>query len=344
MAIFRSRFNKLFSLFSAGILVLGLAACSGNTSDSESESDTAAISSASTEWPRTIDTDDGELTLDEQPQRIVSTSTTLTGSLLAIDAPVIASSYTGANNPGLTDQYGFFSQWTQAAEEADLEPLWSNAEPQIERAAVLEPDLIVVSKNGGDSRFEMVDQLKTIAPVLVLDYSGADWQDITKTLGEATGKESEAEAVIQEFDDRLEEVKEAISIPTDKKVSPFIIFGGGSGVAALTHEAPHTRILEQIGFDVTDIPEDLKGDTSMGANRPDIVSLAFENVTRGLPGDIWIIVGVTPDNVEIFENTPILSESQQNKDGNVHFTPGETFRLDYYSAMMMLDSIEESFI
>ena len=82
----------------------------------------------------------------------------------------------------------------------------------------------------------------------------------------------------------------------------------------------------------------------MGANRPDIVSLAFENATRGLPGDIWIIVGVTPDNVEIFENTPILSESQQNKDGNVHFMPGETFRLDYYSAMMMLDSIEESFV
>lgn len=39
-------------------------------------------------WPRQIQDSRGVHTLDHKPARIVSTSVTLTGSLLAIDAPV----------------------------------------------------------------------------------------------------------------------------------------------------------------------------------------------------------------------------------------------------------------
>ncbi|MDU7867197.1 MAG: Fe2+-enterobactin ABC transporter substrate-binding protein, partial [Pantoea sp.] len=42
-------------------------------------------------WPRTVAGAKGSVTLSQAPTRIVSTSVTLTGSLLAIDAPVIAS-------------------------------------------------------------------------------------------------------------------------------------------------------------------------------------------------------------------------------------------------------------
>ena len=50
------------------------------------------------DWPRQITDSRGTHTLESQPQRIVSTSVTLTGSLLAIDAPVIASGATTPNN------------------------------------------------------------------------------------------------------------------------------------------------------------------------------------------------------------------------------------------------------
>ena len=249
MTTFRSRFTKSLSALSAGVLVLGLAACSGTENETESETQNAASGETAVEqtgeWPRTVQTDDGELTLEEQPERIVSTSTTLTGSLLAIGAPVVATAYTGANNPGLTDEHGFFSQWTEPAEEAGVEKLWSNAEPEIEKAATFAPDLIIVSKNSGDSQYEHIDKLKEIAPVMVLDYSGADWQDITTThLGEATGYEEGAKEAIASYDERLAEVKENINVPADKTASPFIIFGGGNGVAALTQKHPQTRILE----------------------------------------------------------------------------------------------------
>ncbi|ECP1721297.1 Fe2+-enterobactin ABC transporter substrate-binding protein, partial [Salmonella enterica] len=48
-------------------------------------------------WPRQIQDSRGVHTLDHKPARIVSTSVTLTGSLLAIDAPVVASGATTPN-------------------------------------------------------------------------------------------------------------------------------------------------------------------------------------------------------------------------------------------------------
>ncbi len=59
-------------------------------------------------WPRTINGAKGSITLQQAPQRIVSTSVTLTGSLLAINAPVIASGAT-APNSRLGDAQGFFA-------------------------------------------------------------------------------------------------------------------------------------------------------------------------------------------------------------------------------------------
>lgn len=62
----------------------------------------AAVQAA--DWPRQITDSRGTHTLESQPQRIVSTSVTLTGSLLAIDAPVIASGATTPNNRVADDQ------------------------------------------------------------------------------------------------------------------------------------------------------------------------------------------------------------------------------------------------
>lgn len=58
------------------------------------------------DWPRQVTDSRGTHTLEQKPQRIVSTSVTLTGSLLAIDAPIIASGATTPNNR-IGDAQGF---------------------------------------------------------------------------------------------------------------------------------------------------------------------------------------------------------------------------------------------
>ncbi len=64
-------------------------------------------SAAADDWPRQVTDSRGVHTLESKPTRIVSTSVTLTGSLLAIDAPVIASGATTPNNR-VADAQGFY--------------------------------------------------------------------------------------------------------------------------------------------------------------------------------------------------------------------------------------------
>ena len=97
-------------------------------------------------WPRSIETSHGVITLKQPPQRIVSTSVTVTGTLLAIDAPVIASGATSPNNR-LSDRQGFFHQWGEIAAKRGVKRLYIG-EPNAEAIAGEAPDLIVMSATG----------------------------------------------------------------------------------------------------------------------------------------------------------------------------------------------------
>ncbi|SPX56338.1 Ferric enterobactin-binding periplasmic protein FepB [Klebsiella pneumoniae] len=125
-------------------------------------------SAQAADWPRQVTDSYGTHTLPSQPLRIVSTSVTLTGSLLAIDAPVVASGATTPNNR-VADSQGFLRQWSEVAKARKLARLYIG-EPSAEAVAAQMPDLILVSATGGDSALPLYDQLKTIAPTLVINY------------------------------------------------------------------------------------------------------------------------------------------------------------------------------
>lgn len=107
-------------------------------------------------WPRQIQDSRGVHTLDHKPARIVSTSVTLTGSLLAIDAPVVASGATTPNNRFADDQ-GFMRQWSDVAKARHVARLYIG-EPNAETVAAQMPDLILISATGGDSALALYDQ------------------------------------------------------------------------------------------------------------------------------------------------------------------------------------------
>ena len=67
-----------------------------------------SVAVAGEEWPRTFDNVDGSRTeIPTRPQRILSTSVSTTGTLLAIGAPVVASGSAGNGR--------FFAQWADVA-------------------------------------------------------------------------------------------------------------------------------------------------------------------------------------------------------------------------------------
>jgi iron complex transport system substrate-binding protein len=165
-------------------------------------------------WPRIIEHHSGTLTLKSKPLRIVSTAPSLTGILLAINAPLIASAATTPSP--LTDEKGFFSQWATVADERGVEVLYSNLEFDIEAIIAAEPDLVVVSATGADSVLPQYAELVAQGILtMVVNYSNQSWQDIAKQLGKAAGLENEVVASVARFDDYAEKAAAKITAPVD---------------------------------------------------------------------------------------------------------------------------------
>lgn len=194
----------------------------------------SAAQAASPQWPRTIETSHGPVTLKQPPTRIVSTSVTLTGTLLAIDAPVIAS---GATNPNgrFTDKQGFFLQWGKIATQRGVKRLYVG-EPNAESIAGEAPDLIVISATGGDSALQLYDQLSVIAPVLVVNYDDKSWQELAKELGYATGRDAQAEKLTADFAAREQALKQHITLPP-QPVSALVFRQDGKAANLWTGES-----------------------------------------------------------------------------------------------------------
>ena len=329
------------------IAAAGLAACSDDSDDSSSN---GSGSSSSGDFPRTVDsiavsngnpTDETEeVEIPEQPERIVSTAATLTGSLLAIDAPVIAS---GAATPGPTsDDKGFFKQWAEIADERGVEEI-GQLEPDFEKIVGQDPDLIVVSAFGADTAVPLVERLQDVAPTVVIDYSDKDWTEVTTQLGEITGHEDEAEAAIQEFQDRAEEVTGNIEEP--EQPVQFVLPTPDGNVNFMTEASAQGRILTELGWDL-DVPgEGVARTDGDYAGRTDVVQVTAENLDKGLTGKTVFATNADPGKsvADQLENQPAAKGTYAVENDRVFEFGAETFRIDFYSAMLMLDAIEEFF-
>ncbi len=327
--------------------VFALSACGSGDGSSEDSSDSASASASSGDWPRTIKDDNGdEVTIDSQPKSIVSTSVTLTGPLLAADAPVKATGITQANTP-VSDGKGFFTQWGDVAGQRGVKAL-SGITTKPEEVAAENPDLIIVSKTGQDSAMEQLDQLKEIgAPVFVVDYADKDWQDVTEKLGEVTGHEQQAEDVVKKYEDKLAEVKDAIELPeqptTALNYNPSRD-GSGSKANIWTDKSAQGRMLKELGFELTTVPDDAKsGSSQMGGQREDIVPVDSENLSKAITGKTAVIFNADEKKVQAFEKDQLVADTDAVKDSRVYAMGLDSFRLDYYSAGNVLDVIEKEF-
>lgn len=333
------------------LLMIVLAGCDGPDADRQAE-DLAEGSRAESltaqrdtsrqdeqSWPRTLQTSHGPLTLQRPPERIVSTSVTLTGTLLAIDAPVIASGATGRNS-SVADEQGFFTQWGAVAKARQVRPLYVT-EPDAEAIAAEAPDLIVISATGGDSARKLYPQLSAIAPTLVIDYGNKSWQELALQLGEISGHAQSAQRVIDRFAQRVQDVKHAIALPP-QPVSALVYYEDGRGVNLWTPESAQGKLLTELGFTLATLPPDVHGGTSMG-KRNDIIQLAGENMAAGLNGKTLMLFSSREGTVNQVMTNPFLAHLEPVSARRVYSMGPDTFRLDYYSASNMLSSIERQF-
>jgi len=295
--------------------------------------------SADDGWPRKVPNRTGELVLNHPPKRIVSTSITLTGSLLAIGAPVIASA---AAMPGqrFVDNQGFFRQWSDVAVAKGVKRLYAG-EPNLEIIAAEKPDLIVVSATGNDSAIAFYDRFSKLAPTLVINYDNKSWQQVERELAQATGNEAGAERSIQSYTQREAEVKAKLVLPP-QPVSALVYNPHGSKANLWSSESAQGKMLEALGFTLATPPENiLLG--SQRLKRKDIIPLIGENLATGITGKSVLMFATDDVGKAALLSEPLVAGSSAIRDRQVWTLGNDSFRLDYYSANHLLIRLEQLF-
>lgn len=296
-------------------------------------------STMAAEWPRQATDSRGTHTLPTKPLRIVSTSVTLTGSLLAIDAPVIASGATTPNNR-FADEQGFLRQWGEIARQRNVARLYIG-EPNAEAVAAQMPDLILISATGGDSALPLYDQLSTIAPTLIINYDDKSWQALLTQLGEITGHEKEAAARISQFNQQLADVKARMKLPP-QPITALVYTPAAHSANLWTEDSAQGQLMQQLGFTLAPLPANLHTSQSQG-KRHDIVQLGGENLAAGLNGEGLFLFASDQKDADALSQNPLLAHLPAVQNHRVYALGAETFRLDYYSATRVLQRLAALF-
>lgn len=210
--------QRMLSLVSIGLLAVMVAACGqsanngsagtqgGPSSSSAADGSNAgtpstgdgkaqSLSSASGEGGITVQDAQGNVTLPKKPERIVAMEFSFTDMLVSL----------GVRPVGVADD-GSSALLMDAVKSAlgAYTSVGSRYEPNIELISSLKPDLIIVDLN---KHKNAIEQLKKIAPVLVLDDYQADYDQMLKNVeivAKAVGREEEGRKRLAEHQAKMD--------------------------------------------------------------------------------------------------------------------------------------------
>lgn len=182
--------RKMAALMAAAATLIAPSACGA------SDDETAPETTSPPEAPFPVDVEDGIgiVTIEQQPARIVSLSPTATETLFAIGA--------GDQVIAVDDQ----SDYPAEAPVTDL----SGYEPNVEAIVAHQPDLVVLSDNSPNDLTEALDRLdvRVLAEPSATDFDEA--YDQIRDLGAATGHADQADKLVAEMEQRIDDLIEGL--------------------------------------------------------------------------------------------------------------------------------------
>ncbi|MBX0359749.1 ABC transporter substrate-binding protein [Halobacillus sp. Nhm2S1] len=189
--------SKKVTLYITGLLLLVLLAtgCSSDGEDTSSTSDESDEATKEETSERTLTHAMGEITLEEKPERILAPY--LEDSLVALGEKPVAQWSIGET----------VLEYLQPQLEGVPKVGW---DLPVEQAIEQNPDLIIFSAPSALQNGSYEDY-SSIAKTYVFDEeAGADWRKQLTTMGEILNKQDEAEQVLSDFDQKVEEASATI--------------------------------------------------------------------------------------------------------------------------------------
>ncbi len=281
-----------------------MAACSSTESTESSSTPDAATSTESAAFPVTLDTVMGEVTIESEPQRVVTLGSHEHEYLYALGvAPVaVPVSWQGYENG--TGPWAEADRVAAGAEPELFEPGTTTYDAEL--IASFEPDLIVATYPNHTMTQEEYDLLSSIAPVVTRPATDSDGNETVEwgvtladeltLLAQATGTTDKAEDVLAEIDAAFAEARDAH--PEWEGLTSQV--GGYYEGQAFVYAASDTRnqFLANLGLDVASIEGTEAAWMQISAEQLDTVLGDLDSI-------VWQ-VATSPDTIESLESLPLF--------------------------------------
>jgi iron-siderophore transport system substrate-binding protein len=222
-------------------VALAVTSCSSDSGGDTPDAGGSAGSSSAGAFPVTVGTAFGDVTVEEEPTRVVALGWGDAETALALGVqPVGASDWLDFGGEGV-------GPW--AAGEYDEAPeLIDTLEPSYEAIAALQPDLILDTKSPATQ--DRFDKLSAIAPT-ISQPEGADpyltsSADQLQMIGEALGKTDEATALQEQVDQAFADA--AAAHPEFAGTSVAVAAYSSEGFGAYVQGDARVDFMEQLGF------------------------------------------------------------------------------------------------
>lgn len=290
----------------------GAAPATGNMSNSATDSTGSAGGEVRSPFPVTIEHKFGKTEIPSQPTRVVTLGFTEQDPVLALGVTPVAVREWFGDQP--------YAVWPWARDKlGDAKPRVLNMAPgelDFEAIAALRPDLIIAIHSGITE--EEYRRLSAIAPTVAQpgDYPdyGVPWQEQTRIIGRALGREALAQQLVADVERKIEEARKRhpeFQGATVAMASPANAQGQYWVVGPNT---PPMRFLSALGFRM---PEPL---TSLIGER-DSALISGEQV-RLLDVDVLIFQVLSAEGQRVIENDPLYRQLKVAAQGRTIFFPG----------------------
>ena len=244
------------------VLALGLlmaaAGCGANAAPSASDEPTGPAT-------KVVKHALGKTEIPTDPKRIVLLNPyAVLDYLLALDVRPV-----GSTGGGGLDDYPF-GYWLRDRTDG-IEMVGDTEEPNLERIAAAEPDLILSNPWQEDIH----NELGAIAPTVAVPLNYADYEKEFRYVADLLGRSEQAEEVIAAHRERLEMFEEGAGNAQDAEVSVIRVFPGSIGIEVGSYV---TTVLESAGIERPQAQESLKETTDVSIEQ-----------TRLIDGDVILL-------------------------------------------------------
>lgn len=309
--------KKLKSLvvLALALTTFGLIGCSSNDATKESSE------------TRVVETAKGEVEIPANPKRIVDIS----GS--SEELVLLGHNVVGTANVDSYDTENVPSYMKESLKDAKVVGHSMMETADVEAILACEPDLIIMSTR----QEKIYDELKEIAPTVMLEDQSNDWEDKLEDVAELFGQEDEAQKWLDAYYAKAEKLGKEIKKANGEDTTYLTVLAS-SGSFMVFSEGGIGTVLK----------DDMK--LPQPANMPEQDSITLPTVTmEGLSeidADHIIVIATESDKADL-EASSVWSQIRAVKDGNVTILDASPYFSQAYNPIgreLILESVKDAVI